>query len=102
MIPFIAFEELKLSEEFEDSDFAGVDILLNIDYLRLMFVSSKDNEEVEEIYYFIEANGEVIRDDDNFVLYLLDEIKFALVDFNNEFFIVVKLKDVEEINLMFD
>jgi len=92
-------------EEFEDSDYAGAQILLSVTYSRLRFASTERDEEdkVSELYYFIEANGELLNDEeDNLFLYSLDDIKFVLLDDCQFQHIIIKDRDVEEVNTMFN
>lgn len=94
--------DINSQEDFDDSEFAGVDKLINIDLLRMLFISSQEDESIIDHYFFIESNGAYLAGEDGFVLYELDEIKFVLIDLIDIFWIIIKSKDKEEVELMFE
>ncbi len=101
---FKTFQQIEeISEEaYADSQFAGVEQLFNSSQDILCAASTIDFENVNDIYFFIEANGTFIKSEDDFVMYELDDIKFVLADFNEELCVIVRKNDVEEIKIMFD
>lgn len=91
-------------EEFEESDFFGSEKLLNFSYHNLRFATSKEDEtdKVSELYFFIEDNGEYIKSDGELNLYMVDDVRFIIAEFDNDMFLVVRSTDLQEITTMFD
>jgi len=89
-------------EAFQESQFSGVEELLKVSYQRLRIASSKDNEKIEEFYYFVEGNGTLKKEEENFLLYVLDDINFVLLDDCNYFYLIIRDNDLEEALLMLE
>ena len=65
------YENIKTEDDFNDSKFSGSEELLNTEFSKCL-ITSNINEEIDELYYFIEDNGELINCDGDMCLYLMD------------------------------
>lgn len=101
---FKSLSELGINtlEDFRDSPFSDMDKALNINFARLQVASSEKEEQVQVLFYFIEGNGKLIKDDETFFVYLLDDIRFVLLDDCTNFYIIIRDNDAEEACLMFE
>lgn len=99
---FYSYKEENILDQisFDDSVFAGVDKLLEVNsYKDLRVAYSQYDENIAEHYYFLESYGEIKFSEDEILLVELENIKFILVDLlGGQFAIVVRSVDVKKAN----
>lgn len=83
-------DSIHSQEEFDICFYSGSDKLLEAkSYEDCLFCSINDDDDVSELFYFLEGNSETLLHQDNMTLNRLDDIKFVLIDNNEEQGIVI-------------
>jgi hypothetical protein len=90
------YEEIKTEDDFGNSKFFGCEDLLHTEFSKCL-VTSNINEEIDELFYFIEDNGELIKCEGNMCLYLLDGCEVVLFNDFEELAIVIQKKHKDDV-----
>ncbi len=100
---FKKFEDIEIYNEdnLKDSIFEGIDKLLGTTYDKISFISSDVDDEVDENYYSIEGNSEVIDRHNDMAVHLFSEVRVVLLDNSGQLLILFNDEDKEDILVMF-
>src|SRR5689334_18548102 len=89
-------KELETREDFEDSEFFDAEQLLKLTEEYLLYAFSGIDDGVEELYFFLHDNSQIIQREGDYLLCELDEKRFVLLDTTEEYIIVINRGDEEE------
>lgn len=90
------YKEIANEDDFNCSDFSGVEDLLGVSWNQCLIASNDDEETLSELYYFIEGNSEQENIIGNFTLCKIDEKEVVLYDDYTRLAIIIKAKDKED------
>jgi|ERR1035437_122998 hypothetical protein len=100
---FKKFEDIEIynGDDLKDSIFEGIEKLLGTTYDKISFISSDVDDEVDENYYNIEGNSEVVERYNDMAVHLFSEVRLVLVDNSSQLLILFNDEDKEDVLAMF-
>lgn len=81
--------------QFEDTMWSGAEKLLKVKIDDLLLASSKTDEEISDLFYFVEGNGTHMKSEDVLDLYEIDDAQIVLIDGEEGHMVAIRKNDKE-------